>query len=106
MMIQCDNDSFDGAAHRMKNYDCGMMQRHHVTKAYIENLRVYPNWTVSHVVPLRIAKTGLKILLDVLERAVCACIELSLDFVEGDGPFNELIVVGVLPFGRQTHKVV
>lgn len=41
-----------------------------------------------------------------VKESILASFQLAFDIVEGYGAFDDLVVVGVLPFGRQTKEVV
>ena len=71
----------------------------------MQELSVLPDLTLLHVVSFRIAETRVEVLPEVLERRVLPPLELRLDVVEGDGPLDQGVVVGVLPLRGQPHEL-
>lgn len=48
----------------------------------MQGFRIEPYLTILYVVPLRIAKAGIEIMLDLVQRRIFAFGELGLDLVE------------------------
>ena len=66
----------------------------------MEVFRVSPDLTLFHVVLLRVLEAQLEVCLDLFEERILAAFESLLDVIEGYGPLDLLVIVGILPFGR------
>jgi len=59
---------------------------------------ILPDWTVLHVVLLRVLEAEFEVLPDCVEVRVLPCFYARLDFVECDWILDLLVVVRVLAF--------
>ena len=73
---------------------------------HLQSFRISPYLTLPHVVLFRILEALFKVLPDIFESRVRGGVELCLDFFEGDRPFDDLVVVWVLPFRYESQKIV
>lgn len=73
-------------------------------KTYVQSLRIEPYLTILDVVPFRVAKASVEIMLHGLYRRVFPCTELCLNLVEGDRFLDDGVVVGVLSFRRKAKE--
>ena len=71
----------------------------------MKNLRVLENLALPDVVPLCIPEACFKVVLDIVEGSICEVVQLGLDVIESYWFLDLNVVVGVLPFGRQTHEI-
>ena len=68
------------------------------SKAYVEVFRVLPDWTIPHVVLLRVLEAEFEVLSDCIETRVLSSFYPRLDLVEGDWILDLLVVIRVLTF--------
>ena len=71
----------------------------------MKDLRVLENLALPDVVPLCIPEACLQVVLNVIKRRVCEVVQLSLDVIESNWFLDLNVIIGVLPFGRQTQEV-
>ena len=71
----------------------------------MKNLRVLENLALPDVVPLCIPEACFKVVLDIVEGSICEVVQLGLDVIESYWFLDLNVVIGVLPFGRQTHEI-
>lgn len=71
----------------------------------MKNLRILEDLALPDVISLRIPEACLEVVLDIMEGCICEVVQLGLDVIESYWFLDLNVVVGVLPFGRQTHEI-
>ena len=76
------------------------------TSTHVKEFCIFPDLTLLDVVLLRVLEALLEVRPNLLEERILSTLKSFLDVIEGYGPLDLVIVVGVLPFGRQTQEIV
>jgi len=69
-----------------------------VSPTYVKVFGILPDWTILHVVLLRVLEAEFQVLSDCVEAGVLFSFYPRLDFVEGDRILDLLVIVRVVAF--------
>lgn len=66
--------------------------------AYVKVFRILPDWTIPHVVLLRVLEAEFEVLSDCIETRILSGFYPRFDLFEGDWILDLLVVIRVLAF--------
>lgn len=71
----------------------------------MQELGILKYLTILHVVTFRITETSLEVVLNILQRGICSCLEFVLNVFKSYGMFDQGVVVRILSFRRKSHEL-